>query len=318
MMKTRSMRIASLIPSGTDIAAALGLEKYLVGKSHTCDHPTVSSLPVLTQSRVRYDMSPREIDDAVTNALQTGDGNSSLYVTDRVLLRELNPDVVLTQTICDVCAVNANSAARDLPPNAKLVNLSATSFDGLWEDLREVARAVSTPLPKTIQAAEDLIALLQARLDAVKVAVADKPRPRVLVLEWSDPPFIGGHWVPEIIERAGGQHVLGKAGEASRRASWEEIAAADPDIIFLAPCGYNLQETTEQGCALLKYSGFANLRAVQTGNVWATNATHLFSRCTPMSVRAIEVVAGVLHAKCGSNLSNDEVKILIAQDAENG
>jgi len=289
------MRIVSLIPSGTDIAASLGLGKYLVGKSHTCDHPEVSSLPILTQSRVRYDMSPREIDDAVTNALQNGDGNSSLYVTDKVLLRELNPDVVLTQTICDVCAVNANSAARDLPPSARLVNLSATSFGGLWEDFREVAQSVSTPLPAVTQRAEDLISALQARLEAIEIAVRDKSRPKVLVLEWSDPPFIGGHWVPEIIERAGGQHVLGKAGEASRRASWEEIAEADPDLIFLAPCGYDLQETTEQGHALLEYSGFTQLRAVQTENVWATNATHLFSRCTPMSVRATEVVAGVLH-----------------------
>ena len=297
------MRIASLIPSGTDIAASLGLAKYLVGKSHTCDHPAVSDLPILTQSRVRYDMSPREIDDAVTNALQSnsenGDGNSSLYVTDRVLLRALNPDVVLTQTICDVCAVNANSAARDLPPNARLVNLSATSFDGLWEDLREVARAVSTPLPEIIQRAEDLISALQSRLGAVRLAVENKPRPRVLVLEWSDPPFIGGHWVPEIIQRAGGQHILGNAGEASRRATWEEIADTDPDIIFLAPCGYNLEETMQQGRALLEYSGFANLRAAQTENLWATNATHLFSRCTPMSVRAVEVVAGVLHSQNG-------------------
>jgi iron complex transport system substrate-binding protein len=135
------MRIVSLIPSGTDIAASLGLEKFLVGKSHACDHPAVSDLPILTQSRVRYDMTPREIDDAVTAALQNGDGNSSLYVTDKKLLRELKPDVVLTQTICDVCAVNAASAARDLPPGARLVNLSATSFSGLWNDLRAVAQA---------------------------------------------------------------------------------------------------------------------------------------------------------------------------------
>jgi len=301
------MRIASLIPSGTDIAASLGLEKYLVGKSHTCDHPSVSSLPILTQSRVRYDMSPREIDDAVTNAIHNGEGNSSLYVTDRVLLNQLNPDIVLTQTICDVCAVNANSAARDLPPNAKLVNLSATSFAGLWEDLRAVAYAGSTPSTALIERAEELIASLQARLEAVRLAVENKPRPKVLVLEWSDPPFIGGHWVPEIIERAGGIHVLGKIGEPSRRATWEEIAEADPDVIFLAPCGYNLQETTEQGRALLEYSGFARLRAVQNGNIWATNATHLFSRCTPMSIRAVEVVAGVLHADVWRSPTEDEV-----------
>ena len=292
------MRIVSLIPSGTDIAAALGLENFLVGKSHTCDHPVVSNLPILTQSRVRYDMTPREIDDAVTKALQNGDGNSSLYVTDKNLLRELKPDVVLTQTICDVCAVNANSAARDLPPGAQLVNLGATSFSGLWEDLRAVAHAGSTPDMKIGERAEKLIADLQSRLEKVCADVennsANKMRPKVLVLEWSDPPFIGGHWVPEIVERAGGDHVLGSAGEASRRVSWNEIADADPDIILLAPCGYNLQETAAQGRALWEYSGFKNLRAAQNKNVWATNATHLFSRCTPQSVRAVEVVAGVL------------------------
>src|SRR5690606_25642893 len=119
------------------------LENHLVGRSHSCDLPTALHLPILTQSRVRYDMSPREIDDAVTLAIQNGEGNSSLYVTNRQLLHSLNPDIVLTQTICDVCAVNANSAARDLPPDAKLVNLSATNFAGLWDDLREVARAIS-------------------------------------------------------------------------------------------------------------------------------------------------------------------------------
>lgn len=295
MTNTRKMRIISLIPSGTDIAAFLDLDSYLVGKSHTCDHPAVESLPILTQSRVRYDMSPREIDDAVREALQNGDGNSSLYVTDRDLLRDLTPDIVLTQTICDVCAVNANSAARDLPPNAHLVNLSATSFAGLWEDMREVAKVTSAYDTEVIERAEDLISSLQARLAKVRLMVEGKPRPKVLVLEWSDPPFIGGHWVPEVIELAGGEHVLGKAGEASRRATWEEIAEADPDIILLAPCGYNLEETASQGRALMDEPGFVELRAVQTDNVWATNATHLFSRCTPMSVRAVEVVAGVLH-----------------------
>jgi iron complex transport system substrate-binding protein len=300
------MRIVSLIPSGTDIAASLGLEKFLVGRSHACDHPSVSDLPILTRSRVRYDMSPREIDDAVTQALQNGDGNSSLYLTDKNLLRALKPDVVLTQTICDVCAVNANSAARDLPPGAKLVNLGATSFSSLWDDLRAVAQAGSTPGAKTTERAENLIATLKSRLEAVHIAVENKLCPKVLVLEWSDPPFIGGHWVPEIIERAGGTHILGSAGVASRRASWEEIAVADPDTILLAPCGYDLQETAAQGRALREYSGFKNLRAAQTRNVWATNATHLFSRCTPQSVRAVEVVAGVLHPETGFVFKDEE------------
>lgn len=301
-----AVRIASLIPSGTDIAAALGLEKYIVGKSHTCDLPAVSHLPILTQSRVRYDLSPREIDDAVTNAIQNGEGNASLYVTDKALLNLLKPDIVLTQTICDVCAVNANSAARDLPPGAQLVNLCATGFAGLWDDLREVARVAGPYRAETPAYAETLIEGLQRRLAKVHQTVRDRPRPKVLVLEWSDPPFIGGHWVPEIIARAGGRHLLGSASLPSRRAGWEEIADADPDTILLAPCGYGLEETMQQGRALLEYPDFRKLRAVQSQNVWATNATHLFSRCTPQSVRAVEVAAGILHPESGLEFRSDE------------
>jgi len=302
------VRIASLIPSGTDIAAALGLETHLVGRSHSCDLPTALHLPVLTQSRVRYDMSPREIDDAVTLAIQNGEGNASLYVTDRQLLHRLNPDIVLTQTICDVCAVNANSAARDLPPNAKLVNLSATSFSGLWDDLREVAQAISPTLPAITGQSEELITSLQQRLEKVRSAVEGRARPKVVTLEWSDPPFIGGHWVPEIVELAGGDHVLGAATEPSRRSTWEEVASANPDVILLMPCGYGLEETRQQGLALLENPLVQQLKAVQTGNIWTTDATHLFSRCTPNSVRAAEVVAGILHPGCGFGFTPSEAQ----------
>lgn len=306
-MKTHSVRIASLIPSGTDIACDLGLSEYLVGQSHCCDNLQTRDLPVLTRSRIPEDLSPREIDDAVRDAINS-DGNTSLYLCNRELLRELKPDIVLTQTICDVCAVNASTAARDLPPNAKLINLGATSFSGLWNDLREVAKAASTFLPEVSELAEDLISDLQTRLEKVQSAVKDLPRPRVLVLEWTEPPFTGGHWVPEIIERAGSIHVLGTTGQPSRRVSWEEIQEADPDVILLAPCGYGLEETIEQARALREYSAFTNLRTVKDGNVWATDATHLFSRCTPASVRAVEVVAGVLHG----DISNPvEIKRLI-------
>lgn len=281
------MRIASLIPSGTDIVAALGLSQNLVGVSHACDHPISEALPVLTSSIVPATLEPAAIDRLVSETLQA-EGGSSLYRTKRALLRELAPDVVLTQTICDVCAVNATAALRDLPPGARLINLGATSFAGLWEDLRTVAEATGVT-------AEPLIAALQQRLATVAQAVSALPRPRVLALEWTDPPFIGGHWVPEIIELAGGEHLLGKRGAPSRRATWPELIASNPDVILLVPCGYNLEQTATQGHALLARSDFAALRAVQAGQVWATDATHLFSRCTPESVRAVEVVAGLLH-----------------------
>lgn len=288
------MRIASLIPSGTDIAVELGLGGYLVGKSHCCDNDAARVLPVLTRSRIADDLTPREIDDAVRDAISE-DGNTSLYLCNRELLRELAPDVVLTQTICDVCAVNANTAAQDVPVGTKLVNLGATSFEGLWEDLREVARAVSPFIPEVVERAERIIRDGQNRLQAVEEAVTGLPAPRVLVLEWSDPPFAGGHWVPEMIERAGGMHLLGNKGEASRRVTWEQIAEADPDVILLAPCGYGLNETLQQGLVLRGDTNFLQLRAVRSGWVWATDATRLFSRCTPASVRGVEVTARMLH-----------------------
>jgi iron complex transport system substrate-binding protein len=282
------MRIASLIPSGTDIAAELNLAPYLVGVSHACDHPAAAGLPVLTSSIIEPTLSPAEIDVAVSVALQSGDGNGSLYRTNRELLQQLQPQVILTQSICDVCAVNAAAIERDAPTGAQLVNLSATSFAGLWRDLKNVARVTGTNVTT-------LIFSLQARLEAVKQAVTNQPRPTVLVLEWTAPPFLGGHWVPEIVEVAGGTHLLGEAGLPSRRASWDEIARAGPEVLLMAPCGFDLDETAEQTRALLAVPQFRNLQAVKNNQVWVTNATHLFSRCTPASVRAVEVVAGILH-----------------------
>ena len=274
------MTIVSLIPSGTDLAAALGLGAQITGVSHECDHACAQGLPRVTRSVVDSTLPPAQIDADVNAAVASGE---SLYLTDRELLSQLAPDVVLTQTICDVCAVNSQTAARDLPPNAQLVNLSATSIDGLWADLRNVATATGAD-------AEPLIGKLQTRLDKVRASVEGKTRPRVLVLEWSDPPFLGGHWVPEMVAIAGGTHVISGAGEASRRASWDEIAEAKPEIIVLAPCGYDLQQTMEQGRELLP-----RLKALGAKQVWVTDATALFSRCTPASVRGVEVLAGIFH-----------------------
>lgn len=288
------MRIVSLIPSGTDIACALGLGASIVGISHECDHPEVAGLPIVTSSVIDSSLPPAQIDTDVNTAVEAG---QSLYITNRELLRELNPDVVLTQTICDVCAVNSQTARASLPPNAKLINLSATSFAGLWDDLREVAHATGTD-------AEPLIAELQQRLQAVQDRAEGREKPRVLVVEWTEPPFLGGHWVPEMIELAGGTHVLSGAGEASRRARWDEIREAHPEIVILAPCGYDLQQTQQQGRAIKNELCSLNVRAI-----WVTNATALFSRCTPASVRGVEVVAGMLWPDFASPCSSEAVPL---------
>ena len=272
------MKIASLIPSGTDLACALGLGSHLVAVSHECDHPLALGLPVVTRSVVDSTLPPSQIDADVNAAVEAG---TSLYLTNRELLREVAPDVVLTQTICDVCAVNSQTARASLPPNARLVNLSATSFSGLWNDLKTVADATNVD-------AKPLINSLCKRLDAVRHRVEGHEMPRVLVLEWTDPPFLGGHWVPEMVALAGGKHVLSGSGEPSRRATWDEIRAAQPEIIVLAPCGYDLKQTIEQGRTIEN-----ELRSTDVSQVWATNATAFFSRCTPASVDGVEMLAAI-------------------------
>ena len=282
------MKIASLIPSGTDIAVALGLEKSLVGISHCCDNPRTAHLPVLTRSIVDSSLAPSQIDADVSGAVESGE---SLYQTDKQLFCELAPDLVLTQTICDVCAVNSQTARRDLPPNARLINLSATSFAGLWNDIWDVAKAAHVPTA----VAGDLVDALEARLIVIEEAVARRAlthqKPRVLVLEWSDPPFLGGHWVPEMVEIAGGTHVLSGAMEPSRRASWDEIRLSKPEIVVLAPCGYDLLTTIAQSREIE-----SELESLGAREIWATNATALFSRCTPATIRGVEVLAFIF---CG-------------------
>ena len=289
--------IVSLIPSGTDIACDLGLGPRLRAVSHACDHAEARGLPSATCSVLADSLSPLEIDQAVGQALQEGDG--SLYRTDRDLLHHLRPDVILTQAICDVCAVNERSARCNAPQGSQLVTLDATDFDGLWRDIRQVAEAAGVG-----ERAQVLVEELQARLKAVQARLSwtrgptppVKLTPTVLVLEWSEPPFIGGHWVPEIIALAGGLCVPESRNQPSRRADWDELCALDPDFVLLAPCGYSLEETRAQGLELARSEPrFAALRAVREGRVWATDATHLFSRCTPASVRAVEVAAAILH-----------------------
>ncbi len=289
------MRVASLIPSGTDLVAALGLGEHLVGVSHECDHAIAAGKPVLTRSVIPAptedgpSLPPAEIDRLVVDAVLDGQG---LYRTDRALLAALAPDVVLSQDVCDVCAVNAETAACDLPTGARLVMLTATSLDGLYADLARVGDALGAR-----ERADAVIAATRGRLDAVARSVAGRPRPRVLTLEWGDPPFLGGHWVPELVAVAGGENVLSAPGAPSRRATWTEIAAADPDVVVFMPCGYSLHQATREAAELLKRPEVAGLRAVRDAGLWAVAATELFSRCTPAAAEAAEVIGAIVRGE---------------------
>ena len=286
-------RIASLIPSGTDLSAALGFADCLVGVSHECDHPDAADLPVLTSSSIPPptvdgpSIDPAEIDRLVSASVQAGE---SLYITDRPLLHSLAPTIVVSQDVCDVCAVNAESAACDIPVGAGLVLLTATSLEGLKVDIVTLARSLGAP-----ERGDALVADIEAGLarSAARATSPDGSRPTVVALEWSDPPFLGGHWVPELIEHVGATHLLSGPGVASRRSTWDEIAAADPDMILFCPCGNNLHQSGLEANALVSRPEVASLRAVREGRFFAVDANRLLSRCTTSVVEAAEVIASL-------------------------
>lgn len=278
-----NLRVACLVPAATDLAAELGLE--IVGVSHECDHPRAAGLPVLTSSRVAAvsvgGPGPGEVDRAVREAVAAG---GALYVVDRERLAMVRPDVVLSQAICDVCAARAD--ACDLPAGARLLELSATSVAELLNDVRVVAEVCGV-----VERGEACVARIVAAHAGLVRATG---RPRVLALEWGEPPFLGGHWVPELVALAGGEHLLSGTGEASRRATWAEVVEVDPDVVVFMPCGYDLSMAVAEGRELVR-GALGGMRCVRAGELWATAATELFSRCTPRSVIAgAEVLAGLL------------------------
>jgi iron complex transport system substrate-binding protein len=255
------VRVATLIPSGTDIAVALGLGDILVGVSHECDDPVAIGLPVLTSSALPgADTPPAEIDRLVSEAAAAGD---TIYRTNLALLHELAPDVILTQDICDVCAVPARQVSCDVPPGAELVTLSATTIAGLADDLVRVGKATGAD-EQAQELADDLL---------TRAAARHRGTLRVAAVEWGDPPFTGGDWVPELIEAAGGVSALGAVGVRSRRTTWDEVRAAAPDVVVFMPCGYELDQAVTEARTL-----------PWAGPLWATDSTHLFSRCTPQAV----------------------------------
>ena len=307
MPMSHPMRIVSLLPTGTDIVAALGLEGQLVGVSHACDHPIARGKPVLTRVRsigFTGEAAAAEIDAQVSEAVANG---LSLYELNAAQLRALRPDIVISQDVCGVCAVDQASVAGSLPDSAQLVTLTATSLAGLYADLHRLGEATGTECwsREAAQAVHD-------RIEAVRARLIGLPRKRVLALEWGDPPYLGGHWVPELIEAAGAAHVLGRAAEPSRRASWAEIAEADPDVIVFMPCGYTIDQAEAEARSLLARPEVASLRAVRDRQFWATNASALFSRLTPRAALAVETLAGVFHPEAWISPDPREARRVLA------
>lgn len=287
------MRIVSLVPNGTEILFALGAGELVVGVSHECDFPEEARRrPILTGSALRPGMSAAEVDAAVS--AQVGSGES-LYTLDEERIAALAPDVIVTQRLCPVCAVSTeqvDGAVRPLPRCPDVVSLDPKTLGDVFADIRRVGELTG----KTTEA-EALLRDLQDRLEAVRSKVSGKTRPRVLALEWLDPPFAGGHWVPEMIDLAGGVDVSGEPGGHSQRLTWDQVAAADPDVIVAMPCGYDEAGAQEQIQTLSGHPQWQSLRAVRAGRAFPVDANGCFSRPGPRLVDGIERLATILHGK---------------------
>jgi iron complex transport system substrate-binding protein len=285
------MRIVSLVPNGTEILFALGAGEWVVGVSHECDFPEEArTRPILTGSALAPGMTAAEVDAAV--AAQVGSG-ASLYTLDEGKIAELDPDVIVTQQLCPVCAVSTEQvegAVRPLPRCPDVISLDPKSLTDVFMDIRKVG-----DLTGRTDRATRLLGDLQERLDDVRAAIGTKARPRVLALEWLDPPFAGGHWVPEMIALAGGQDVFASPGDHSARLTWEQIAEADPDVIVVMPCGFDEAGAAAQIETIADRPEWRSLRAVREGRIHSVDANGCFSRPGPRLVDGIERLAAIFH-----------------------
>jgi len=292
-MNTNTPRIVSLLPSATEIVCALGLEDALVGVTHECDYPpVVVGLPQLTASRISHlTMTSAEIDHAVRSQL---DGHGSIYDLDEERMRALKPDLIITQELCDVCAVSyktVEGAARLFETEVRVVSLEPNTIADIFANIRAVGGLTDREAE-----AEGVVAELTTRLDALALVLSVvETRPRTLVLEWLEPPFAPGHWVPEQIAFAGGDPSFGHAGRPSRTTTAEEIRAYAPEVIVLAPCGYYKEDIIKALEGARLPAGWQELPAVKSGEVWAVDATAYFSRPGPRVVGGAEILARIIH-----------------------
>ncbi len=281
------MRIVSLVPHATELLFALELGDQVVGVTHECDHPPAArELRHVTQDRLPAGLSSAQIDAAVREWTERGE---AIYALDVEALHTLEPDLIVTQALCPVCAVSyddVRAIAEDLPGEPKVVALDPRTYGETLADVRTIAQATGAR-----DAALDLIARTSKRVDAVRLAVRDvRRRPRVAALEWFDPVFVAGHWTPQLIAWAGGDDVLGFAGEPSEQTTWEAVAAADPDVVVAMPCGYDAPRAHEEA---LLYAD--RLRGLGAGEVVAVDAAAYFSRPGPRLVEGLELLAHILH-----------------------
>jgi iron complex transport system substrate-binding protein len=288
------MKIASLLPSATEMVFALGLGEDLIGVTDECDFPPAAvTKPVISRSALGQGLlqTPREIDDAVRAKVGAG---QPVYQLDVDLLRREQPDVIITQDLCRVCAVPSGQVQQALDqlglPDTTVVSLDPNTLDEVIGSIGTVAAAVG----RTEQG-DALTTVLRDRVAAVKQTAKRLPAVSVFALEWSDPPFSAGHWIPGMIAAVGGTPVLAEDGQPSRETAWHEIRSAVPEVVVFMPCGYYLEEAEQEAGTFLRQAEFADTPAARNGNVYAVDATSFFSRPGPRLVDGLEILAWAAH-----------------------
>jgi iron complex transport system substrate-binding protein len=288
-----ALQIVSFLPSATEMACALGLSDQLVGITHECDFPPeIKGKPVVVRNALPIErMTQREVDIAVAQRLREG---NSLYEVDERLLQELAPDLILTQDLCQVCAPSGNEVSQALnllPKKPQILWLTPNSLEQIAANVRELGEATGRT-----KEADELIAGGRARLEAIAAVTRSlSHRPRVFCLEWLDPVYCSGHWVPEMVRVAGGIDALSREGKDSVRIPWEDVVKWAPEVLIITPCGFNLEKVIEQSHRLPDYSGWFDLPAVRRGRVYAVDANSYFARPGPRVVDGTELLAHLIH-----------------------
>ncbi|MGI8847958.1 MAG: cobalamin-binding protein [Candidatus Dormibacteria bacterium] len=292
------MRIVSLLPSSTEICFAIGAGEELVAVTHECDHPDgARRLPVLTSNALDHDGSSADIDRHIRVASHAG---SSIYHLAAQRLADLDPDLILTQELCHVCAVayrQVEGAVRQLPGDVPVLSLEPRTLGEVIDTIVTVGRGTGH-----LQAAEQVARRLRTRIAAIASGRQPTAPPGVACIEWTDPVMTGGHWVPDMVAVAGGRDLLGVSGEPSRATPWDEVVTARPDVIVLMPCGFGLERTLERAVEITQRSGFADLPAAQSGRVIAVDGSSYFNRPGPRLVDGIELLNAGLRASPGDQL----------------
>jgi iron complex transport system substrate-binding protein len=309
-----SYRVASLLPSATEIVCAVGAEADLVGISHECDFPeSVRHLPALTRARLRPVRSSREIDREVRSVLQDA---LAVYEIELARLTEARPDVIVTQDLCDVCAVSFNdvcaAAAALVHQELRIVNLHPTRLNDIWADIARVADA----LGRTTEGAA-IVRELQARTaEITNRSSAGAKRPRVVSIEWLDPVMLGGMWMPELIERAGGIPLVTRPGDHAPTLTGDALLTLTPDVVLVKPCGFPLNRTVEELSLLRTSLAWESWRAVQEGRVYVADGNAYFNRPGPRIVESLEILAACLHPEAFENFRSKHRESVIRLDAD--